>query len=286
MWQFLTTLVWLLAASAVASPLGTPSRRGFGLDASKPALKRHAITDGFNTKKTKLPLKQRHSVTRAIKDGHYTEEESEWLAQRVQSDANTDGLIDTAAALKAVFGKNDIPWVISGGFALMLYGEPDRTTVDIDCVVQTTMPRLRNLLEADGRFIIPAEDWWVDSAHLQVYFNDNGKYYDVDMVIAGKKNSVKDLATVREWVPATKDDGSQATIPLQKISQMFKARSFALASPKRNKVKGDMRDLLWMMQTHPEDLVNIPHQLPLYHRELIISHLVRMGSNWVEQAKK
>lgn len=48
------------------------------------------------------------------------------------------------------------------------------------------MSNFKKLLEADRRFLIPAENWWPDKLHLQIFFKTQNKYINVDIIIAGK----------------------------------------------------------------------------------------------------
>ncbi|KAK1976944.1 hypothetical protein LZ30DRAFT_773785 [Colletotrichum cereale] len=176
----LVSMLWLLATLAFALPSGHRSSDEFNLSdkrTSEPGIDLH--DNIYYTEKAVLPpLQKRYSATRAIADGHFTREEMLWLYEKSLIDVSIDGLKETTAALKGLFGKNNIPWVISGGWALILYGQPERNTPDIDIVVQTTMSELKELLEVDGRFVVPADNWWPDDAHLQVYFkNKQGQYF-------------------------------------------------------------------------------------------------------------
>ncbi|UQC82537.1 uncharacterized protein CLUP02_08025 [Colletotrichum lupini] len=224
-------------------------------------------------------------ITRAIADGHFTREELDWLSQKSLTDVGTAGLKDTTAALKDLFGKNDIPWVISGGWALILYGEPDRNTPDIDIVVQITMPELRKLLEADGRFVIPADDWWPDDAHLQVYYQSQGKYFDVDMIIAGQKNSVKEVGSIAQFVSTTHGT-KELAIPVIRIGPIFISKVYGLASPKRKKHEQDVKDISWLIDNHSDDLVNMPKDLPLDKRQVVVDYLTRFKSASLPKAKE
>lgn len=177
--------MWLLVTTSLAFPTGDKSyasRRG-ATGALRPL--QENIKSCY-TKTSAPPSSNKRSITPAITGRHFTKEEYTWLQERSLADVSLAGLNEATSALKDLFGKNGIPWVISGGWALVLYGEPERTTPDIDIIVQTTMSNLKKLLEADGRFLIPAENWWPDKSHLQVFFKAQNKYIDVDMIIAGK----------------------------------------------------------------------------------------------------
>ncbi|KAK1471628.1 hypothetical protein CABS01_16337 [Colletotrichum abscissum] len=282
-----TTLIWLFATSTFAFPFEKHSSRELTLEverSSEPALKRY--TDTYYSEKTVIPSLRKHSlITRAIADGHFTREELDWLSQKSLTDVDTAGLKDTTAALKDLFGKNDIPWVISGGWALILYGEPDRNTPDIDIVVQITMPELKKLLEADGRFVIPADDWWPDDAHLQVYYQSQGKYFDVDMIIAGQKNSVKEVGSITQFVSTTHGT-KELAIPVIRIGPIFISKVYGLASPKRKKHEQDVKDISWLIDNHPDDLVNMPKDLPLDKRQVVVDYLTRFKSASLPKAKE
>ncbi|WDK12253.1 hypothetical protein CGRA01v4_03532 [Colletotrichum graminicola] len=280
-------LLWLLATSSLAFPSGHHSSHvpNLGINSTpEPVPDRH--TESYYTETTVLPpLKKRYAVTRAIADGHFTREEQSWLYKTSLTDVSTAGLKDTTTALKELFGKNHVPWVISGGWALILYGESQRTTPDIDIVVQTTMPELRKLLEADKRFIIPGADWWPDNAHLQVYFKNQDRYYDVDMIIAGQKNSVKDLASITHFTSMI-DKGAALSVPVIQISPLFISKVFGLASNKRKKHDQDIKDLSYLVETHYGDLLNMRTRLSLQNRQLVINYFTQYHSPLLAKVKK
>lgn len=188
-WYF--AIIWLLATLSLAFPFGPFVDTGkFNLNFQA----KHGSEFDFcrytenNCKKViGFPrLYERHLFTRTIADGHFTKEEWPWLYKKSLADTSIAGLQNTTIVVKDFLEKNGIPWVITGGWALVLYGEPLRKTANIDINVETTIPELIKLLEADRRFIIPAKDWWPDDSHLQAFFKNGNKYFDIDFMIAGK----------------------------------------------------------------------------------------------------
>lgn len=183
--RFFFIFMWLLVTISLAFPIGDKSyasRRG-ATGALRPLQKN--IKSCYTKTNARLSSNKR-SIIPAIIGRHFTKEEFAWFQERSLTDVSFAGFNKATVAFKNLFGKNDIPWVISGGWALILYGEPERTTPDIDIIVQTTMPNFKKLLETDGRFFIPVENWWRDKLHIHVFFKTQNTYIDVDIIIAGK----------------------------------------------------------------------------------------------------
>ncbi|KAK1993981.1 hypothetical protein LX36DRAFT_728413 [Colletotrichum falcatum] len=291
---FLTNLIWLFATTTLAFPTQKQSSWELGHDIkniSELGLGRY--TDTFYTEKTVLPPLKRSSQSISstdIQDGRFTRVGMDWLLQKSLADVNTPGLKETTAALGEFFSKHNIPWVISGGWALILHGEPTRKTPDIDIIVETTMPELKKLLAEDGRFLVPGDNWWPDDAHLQTFhkatFKNEQKYYDVDMIISGQKNSAKKVASITQSVPMTYE-GKNLAIPVIGIKQLFISKVYGLASPKRQYKHGqDVQDISWLIENRINDLASMKQDLPLDKRQIVVRELNRYHSPSLAKARK
>ncbi|TLS30424.1 hypothetical protein PpBr36_02327 [Pyricularia pennisetigena] len=225
-----STFVWLLTTTSLAFPSGDQNQN-------------------YYTKTSLRPPSNKRSTTPTITGNHFTKQEFYWLHEKSLTDVNSDGLKETTIALKNLFGKNNIPWVISGGWALILYGEPERITPDIDIIVQTTMPNLRNVLETDKRFLIPVENWWRNKLHFHVFFKTQNKYIDVDIIIAGEQNSAKEVAKISKYISTTHKN-AKVSIPVIRPGPLFVSKVLGLAWMKRCKTSQDVKDITYLLTRH------------------------------------
>lgn len=212
--------MWLLATASFALPSGDysshasnpgvkrasePAHQSFENwyteTATAPQLDERAsepFENWYTEKAAAPPLDKRAPAGPPAGKGVYTKAEWPWLEKKAAADATVDGLKNTTATLVDMFGKAKMPWIVSGGWALILYGQPNRKTTDMDIVIQTTMPNLKKLLAADPRFYVGAPGTWPDTEYLQVFFKNQDKFFDIDMIIAGKSCSFFCFFTARQ----------------------------------------------------------------------------------------
>ncbi|TLS30949.1 hypothetical protein PpBr36_02252 [Pyricularia pennisetigena] len=278
------TFMWLLATTSLAFPTGDKSyaSRLGATGAFKPLQEN---IEGYYPK-INLPLSSyKRSITPTITGRHFTKEEYVWLQERSLADVSVAGFKETTIAFNNLFGENDIPWVISGGWALILYGEPQRTTPDIDIIVQTTMPNLKKLLETDGRFLIPAENWWPDKSHLEVFFRTKNKYINVDIIIAGQKSSAKEIAGISKYLSMTYNN-AQFSAPLIRPGPLFISKVLSLVWPKRRKTSQDVKDITYLVNNYYNELTDAVLEIPLQKRLQVVNHLNLLNSNSVQKVRE
>ncbi|KAI7916003.1 hypothetical protein M0657_008815 [Pyricularia oryzae] len=247
------TFMWLLVTTSLAFPTGDKSyasRRG-ATGALRPL--QENIKSCY-TKTSAPPSSNKRSITPAITGRHFTKEEFAWLHERSLADVSSAGLNEATIALKDLFGKNDIPWVISGGWALILYGEPERTTPDIDIIVQTTMPNLKKLLETDGRFLIP-------------------------------QNTAKEVPSISKYLPTTYNN-AQLSIPVMRPGPLFVSKALSLAWPRRRKTSQDLKDITYLVNNYYNELTDAALEIPLQKRLQVVSYLDLLQSSSVGQVRK
>ncbi|WDK20953.1 hypothetical protein CGRA01v4_12242 [Colletotrichum graminicola] len=287
---FVTTIycLWLLAAAALSLPPGIELRHYLSSKGVSPFQPTVSSQDNKLVDKRHLSASQHSPVdTRDIKDGIYTKQEGIWLRANAESCPGIPDLMHTTAMIRSTLDEAGIPWAISGGFALILYGEPNRCTSDIDVLIQTDIAHLRNRLAINKNFIVPGDDWWANSGHLRTYYNHNNRFFEVDFNIAGYANTPKNLEGVTQEIsPKWNSDRELAFVNLLQIEKILLSKVRALAAPQRKKDEKDMKDIAWIIEAHPEAVTRAQSELTIEQRQLVVRHLVATNSPLVSKAKK
>lgn len=321
--------VWLLATASLALPSGDYSSH-----ASNPGVKRASepadqsfenwytetatapqlderasepFESWYTEKAAAPPLDKRAPAGPPAGKGVYTKAEWPWLEKKAAADATVDGLKNTTATLVDMFGKAKMPWIVSGGWALILYGQPNRKTTDMDIVIQTTMPNLKKLLAADPRFYVGAPGTWPDTEYLQVFFKNQDKFFDIDMIIAGKscsflfflplgklkinltiylgnKESAKELGPVTKAISTTFNN-AKLSVPVIATGPLFMPKAQGLANVKRSKDEQDVADISYLVETFPKDLTDMSTKLALETRKAVVNSFTKLKSKSLDKVK-
>ncbi|KAH8837721.1 hypothetical protein MCOR27_007765 [Pyricularia oryzae] len=298
--------VWLLATASLALPSGDYSSH-----ASNPGVKRASepadqsfenwytetatapqlderasepFESWYTEKAAAPPLDKRAPAGPPAGKGVYTKAEWPWLEKKAAADATVDGLKNTTATLVDMFGKAKMPWIVSGGWALILYGQPNRKTTDMDIVIQTTMPNLKKLLAADPRFYVGAPGTWPDTEYLQVFFKNQDKFFDIDMIIAGNKESAKELGPVTKAISTTFNN-AKLSVPVIATGPLFMSKAQGLANVKRSKDEQDVADISYLVETFPKDLTDMSTKLALETRKAVVNSFTKLKSKSLDKVK-
>ncbi|TLD11910.1 hypothetical protein PspLS_11271 [Pyricularia sp. CBS 133598] len=121
-WSIISS-VWLLAT---ATPFFALPSGDYSSHASNVGVKRGPEPGAAP------PLDKRTPAGPPTGKGVYTKDEWSWLEQKAAADASVHGLKNIIATLNDLFGRAKVPWIASGGWPLILYGEPNRKTTDMD----------------------------------------------------------------------------------------------------------------------------------------------------------
>ncbi|KAK2028646.1 hypothetical protein LX32DRAFT_719922 [Colletotrichum zoysiae] len=245
------------------------------------------VCQDVRARKLSPTFKKEHLVIRDIETGEYDEEEGKRL--RADSEAypkKKSDLIHITQVVRRVLGK-DTPWALFGGFAFVLYGEPNRHTADLDVVVQTSLPNLIKLLKKDPNFIIPSEEMYTKSRNMRTYYKWKNEIFQVDFNIPGiskvwKAQDIRDI--IQETYVQTSDQKS-ALVYLIRLDVTFKSKCRTLTDLNRMK-DTDMQDISWIIKNHPDAVAAAKDMIPIEWRRLVISRLNRMGSPLVGKAEQ
>ncbi|ELQ37359.1 hypothetical protein M0657_011123 [Pyricularia oryzae] len=298
--------MWLLATASFALPSGDysshasnpgvkrasePAHQSFENwyteTATAPQLDERAsepFENWYTEKAAAPPLDKRAPAGPPAGKGVYTKAEWPWLEKKAAADATVDGLKNTTATLVDMFGKAKMPWIVSGGWALILYGQPNRKTTDMDIVIQTTMPNLKKLLAADPRFYVGAPGTWPDTEYLQVFFKNQDKFFDIDMIIAGNKESAKELGPVTKAISTTFSN-AKLSVPVIATGPLFMSKAQGLANVKRSKDEQDVADISYLVETFPKDLTDMSTKLALETRKAVVNSFTKLKSKSLDKVK-
>ncbi|KAI1667292.1 hypothetical protein Ptr902_12637 [Pyrenophora tritici-repentis] len=225
---------------------------------------------------------------RDLKKGTWSTDEWDMLQEASETDVTFDNLMSTLSTLSKLLDASKIPWSISGGLGLKLYGQK-RETADIDILVQTDMAKLQVALAKDKKFIGP-DFSKPGAAHLRVYHNQGTdatpKYIELDMIIAGNLITPADLSKNSQDIKQKTKDGKTLTVHVLNLGKIFWSKVYALASSLRKKDDKDVADISWIIETNPASLKDVETDLTYDLRKLVIDHLKTRKSPLLETARK
>ncbi|WDK16851.1 hypothetical protein CGRA01v4_08134 [Colletotrichum graminicola] len=279
---------WLLAAVALGLPV--PVRQcqqsSLRLQGCKSLLPKQ-VGQEVRARKPSPIFKQEYLVTRDISKGFYDDEEG--IRLRANSEAHPkkiDDLIHMTQVIGRVLGP-DIPWGIFGGLAMIVYGEPNRQTADIDILLQTSLPTLRKLLEKDPNFIVPSEEVYAKTRNMRAYYKWNNEIFQVDFNIPGLSKVWKDAKVegITQQTPFQTSDHKPALVHTISLDEIFTSKAETLLNTHRNK-ETDMQDISWIIDKRPDAVVASKPRLPIKLRQLVVSRLARIQSPLVGKAKQ